>query len=46
MDPRFRDNAQRLSRAITEEAQTSDVAAELEAVVTTNGSADASLELR
>jgi len=46
MDPRFRDNAQRLSRAIAEEAQTSDVAAELEAVVTSNGSADASLELR
>ena len=46
MDPRFRDNAQRLSRAIAEEARTTDVVAELEAVVTTNGSADASLELR
>ncbi|HEX6660118.1 MAG TPA: nucleotide disphospho-sugar-binding domain-containing protein, partial [Ilumatobacter sp.] len=33
MDPRFRENAQRLSRAIAEEARTTDVAAELEAVV-------------
>ena len=35
-DPRYRDNAQRLSRVIAEEAQTSDVAVELESVASSN----------
>lgn len=35
-DPRYRDNAQRLSRVIAEEAHTSDVAVELESVASSN----------
>ena len=45
-DPRFRENAQRMSRAIAEEARTTDVVAELEAVVNRNGTTATALESR
>ena len=44
-DPRFGENAERMSRAITEEARTTHVVAELEAVVNRNGTT-AALEQR
>ena len=43
-DPRFRENAQRMSRTIAEEALTTDVVDELEAVANTNGATATAVE--